>query len=141
MGVESSLGLRFIGFGNVGQGLARILVRKERELAERWGLSCRAVAVVTRTRGAAVSRGGLPLEELLARVDRGEPIGPDRITPVEASLLPQTDIVLDVTPTNLKTGEPGLSVTRAALASDASPSRRDEGAATMPVENLCHGVK
>ena len=34
MRVESTVGLCFAGFGNVGQGLARILVRKERELAE-----------------------------------------------------------------------------------------------------------
>ena len=74
MCVESSYGLCFIGFGNVGQGLARILVRKERELEERWGFTFRTVAVVTRTRGAAVSGSGLSLRELLERFERGEPI-------------------------------------------------------------------
>jgi homoserine dehydrogenase len=120
MRVDSSLGLCFIGFGNVGQGLARILVRKERELRERWGFAFRTVAVVTRTRGAAVSSDGLSLADLLARVERGEPLGNERISPVEAALLPQTDIVLDATPTNLITGEPGLSLTRAALGSGRS---------------------
>ena len=136
MRVESTVGLCFAGFGNVGQGLARILVRKERELAERWGLNCRTVAVVTRTRGAAVSRDGLSLAELLARAERGEQLGTDRITPVEAALLPQTDVVLDVTPTNLKTGEPGLSVTRAALGSGRSVVTSNKGPVSLALEEL-----
>jgi len=136
MRVESSLGLCFIGFGNVGQGLARILVRKEREFAERWGLNCRTVAVVTRTKGAAVSRDGLPLEELLARAERGEIVGADRITPIDAALLPQTDIVVDVTPTNLKTGEPGLSVTRAALGSGRSVVTSNKGPVSLALGEL-----
>ncbi|NLK18572.1 MAG: homoserine dehydrogenase, partial [Synergistaceae bacterium] len=136
MCVESPVGLCFVGFGNVGQGLARILVRKERELAERWGLNCKTVAVVTRTRGAAVSRDGLSLAELLARAARGEQLGSDRITPVEAALLPQTDLVLDVTPTNLKTGEPGLSVTRAALRSGRSVVTSNKGPVSLALEEL-----
>lgn len=138
MRVDSSLGLCFIGFGNVGQGLARILVRKERELAERWGFAFRTVAVVTRTRGAAVSRDGegLSLADLLARVERGEPVGNERISPVEAALLPQTDIVLDVTPTNLINGEPGLSLTRAALGSGRSVVSSNKGPVSLALAEL-----
>ena len=136
MRVDSSLGLCFIGFGNVGQGLARILVRKERELRERWGFAFRTVAVVTRTRGAAVSSDGLSLADLLARVERGEPLGNERISPVEAALLPQTDIVLDATPTNLITGEPGLSLTRAALGSGRSVVSSNKGPVSLALAEL-----
>ena len=48
-------------------------------------------------------------------MDRGESIGTDLISPLEAVRLSGVDIVIDVTPTNLTTGEPGLSITRAAL--------------------------
>ena len=136
MRIDSSLGLCFIGFGNVGQGLARILVRKERELAERWGFTFRTVAVVTRTRGAAVSSDGLSLADLLDRVARGEPVGSARISPVEAALLPQTDIVLDVTPTNLINGEPGLSLTRAALGSGRSVVSSNKGPVSLALTEL-----
>ncbi|NLM70398.1 MAG: homoserine dehydrogenase [Synergistaceae bacterium] len=136
MRLDSTLGLCFIGFGNVGQGLAHILLRKERELEERWGLACRTVAVVTRTRGAAVSRDGLNLEELLAKAERGESIGVEKITPIEAALLPQTDIVLDVTPTDLETGEPGLSVTRAALGSGRSVVTSNKGPVSLALAEL-----
>ena len=136
MCVESSYGLCFIGFGNVGQGLARILVRKERELEERWGFTFRTVAVVTRTRGAAVSGSGLSLRELLERSERGEPIGNDRISPIDAALLPETGIVLDVTPTNLVTGEPGLSLTRAALGAGRSVVSSNKGPVSLALTEL-----
>jgi homoserine dehydrogenase len=136
MRIDSSLGLCFIGFGNVGQGLASILVRKERELAERWGFRFRTIAVVTRTRGAAVSDEGLSLAALLHRAQQGEPIGAERISPIEAALLPGTDFVLDVTPTNLVTGEPGLSLTRAALEAGRSVVGSNKGPVSLALAEL-----
>ncbi|MDD3390804.1 MAG: homoserine dehydrogenase [Synergistaceae bacterium] len=136
MCVETPYGLCFVGFGNVGQGLARILVRKERELKDRWGFTFRTVAVVTRTRGAAVSGSGLSLPELLEKSDRGEPIGNDRISPIDAALLPDTNIVLDVTPTNLVTGEPGLSLTRAALGAGRSVVSSNKGPVSLALSEL-----
>lgn len=115
MRVESSWGLCFIGFGNVGQGLAHILVRKERELAERWGFHFRTIAVVGKTKGGIIRPEGIDLAELLDRVNRGNPLGSDVISPVAATLLPGVDMVIDVTPTNLIDGEPGLSFTRTTL--------------------------
>lgn len=58
MRVEKEWGLCFVGFGNVGQGLARLLVKKEQELASRWGFSCRTLAVVGKTKGALVRPEG-----------------------------------------------------------------------------------
>lgn len=136
MRLESTWGLCFIGFGNVGQGLARILVRKERELEERWGFRFRTVSVVTRTRGAALSRDGLSLADLLARVDRREVIGNERLSPIDAALLPGTDIVLDITPTNLTDGEPGLSLTRAALASGRHVVSSNKGPVSIALAEL-----
>ncbi len=108
-------GLCFIGFGNVGQGLARILVREEEELYRKWGFKFKTLAVVGRTKGACKNPEGISLQALLNRLDRGESIGTDLISPLEAVRLSGVDIVIDVTPTNLTTGEPGLSITRAAL--------------------------
>mgnify|MGYP002479712617 FL=1 len=50
-------GLCFIGFGNVGQGLARILVREEEELYRKWGFKFKTLAVVGRTKGACQRSG------------------------------------------------------------------------------------
>ncbi len=73
MRVEKEWGLCFVGFGNVGQGLARLLVKKEEELASRWGFSCRTLAVVGKTKGALVRPEGIGMANLLARVGRGNP--------------------------------------------------------------------
>ena len=136
MRVEKEWGLCFVGFGNVGQGLARLLVKKEQELASRWGFSCRTLAVVGKTKGALVRPEGIGLADLLLRVGRGEPLGSDSVSPVEAALLPGVDMVIDVTPTNLKDGEPGLSLTRAALEAGRHVVTSDKGPVSLAFPEL-----
>lgn len=128
--------LCLIGFGNVGQGLVRILEEKEKELEKKWGFRFSLAAVVTKTHGASVNLEGLSLSELLRRAERGEPLGTDCLSPEEAVLLPGVDIVIDATPTNLQTGEPGLSFSRKALHAGRSVVTSSKGPLSVAMEEL-----
>ena len=77
--------LGFIGFGNVGRALARLLVSKAAELREQYGIEFRVVGVASRRLGwltAAATNGddsgdsdrGFEVAALLANPSAGEGI-------------------------------------------------------------------
>ncbi|CAJ1337325.1 unnamed protein product [Effrenium voratum] len=55
-----------LGFGNVNQALARLLLAKERDLESGFGLRVRVVGIATQSRGTVADCNGLDLEACLA---------------------------------------------------------------------------
>jgi homoserine dehydrogenase len=99
--------LAVVGFGNVGRGLARVLVEKKGFISAKYGLRFRVVGIVEKD-GSLLDDMGLDLGRALCLpLSRNalwrEVESKDAIGSVDA------DIVLELTPGNMKTGEPGLS--------------------------------
>lgn len=112
--------LALIGFGNVGQGLARILRDKGRIIRERYGLDCKIVAISDPIKGSVYDEGGLDPATLLALVEKdghinNYPGGVKGLDSLETIRETDTNVVVEVTPTNVETGEPGLTHIRTAL--------------------------
>ena len=113
--------LALLGFGNVGQSLARLLQRKAPSLAADFDLIFTVTAISTARHGAAVDPGGLDLDQALHLAAAGEslstlsahPVPPDAF---ELLRLSQADVLFENTPVNYHTGQPALSYLRAALA-------------------------
>jgi homoserine dehydrogenase len=109
-----------VGFGSVGKPFARILNQSGGELLQRFGLRPRVVAVVDRG-GAAVDPHGLDFEKVDAAKQRSgsvssvEGIGRTGMTALEVIDDVEADVVVEVSPTNLVNGEPGLSHIETAL--------------------------
>lgn len=110
-----------IGFGNLGKGLARVFVDKATFLRKVHGLMPRVVAAVDEF-GAAVDEDGLNLSRLLKATEKKKSVavckgGKRGKTALEVIEDVEADIVYELTPTNIKTGEPGLThIKRAMLA-------------------------
>lgn len=108
-----------IGFGNLGKGICRAFVEKVDFLRRVHGLVPKIVAVVDEF-GAAVDEMGLDLPQLLKVTEscktvakypgskRGK-LALDVIDEVDA------DVVFELTPTNIKDGEPGLTHIKRAM--------------------------
>ncbi|MEM4202299.1 MAG: hypothetical protein QW786_03735, partial [Candidatus Hadarchaeum sp.] len=108
-----------IGFGNLGKGICRAFVEKVDFLRKVHGLVPKVVAVVDEF-GAAVDERGLDLPQLLKVTEscktvakypksrRGK-LALDVIDEVNA------DVVFELTPTNIKDGEPGLTHIKRAM--------------------------
>lgn len=94
-----------IGFGAVGQGLARALA----------GTGF-AITVVADSRSAAISADGLDISGVLARKEETGLCGTPGIGVPEILASGAFDILVEVSPTNADTGEPALSTIRSALA-------------------------
>lgn len=109
-----------IGFGNVGQGFVRILARKAGELERRYGFRFKVVGIADPVKGSVYDEAGLDPVKLIELVDsRGHikdyPGGRKDIDSFFLCRSPDIDIIVEVTPTNVETGEPGLSHIREAL--------------------------
>ncbi|MHC1625683.1 MAG: homoserine dehydrogenase, partial [Methermicoccaceae archaeon] len=102
--------LILMGFGTVGQGLADIIVEREALLKER-GFDAKVVAIVD-SKGAMISEDGtgINLKEALRKKRLEGSVAEERASPIEVLEQVDCDIVVDMTPTNIDTGEPGLSI-------------------------------
>ena len=111
--------LILVGFGTVGRGTVECLRGAESAFAAA-GAEPRLVAVVDPVVGSVWRDEGLDLAELLRCADEGEPLsGHPGAVPVGdlAEVLERAaaDVLIEVTPTDLESGEPGLGHIRAAL--------------------------
>ncbi len=109
--------VQLIGFGNIGQGLARVLLEKEKYLEKRHGLKLRVVSI-SDISGTVVDEEGVDLKRALEVVEREKKIigyPGEEMSGLEAIKTVDAEVVIEVTPSNIKTGEPGLSHMLAAM--------------------------
>jgi len=105
--------ISIIGFGAVGQGVARSLLSKHGYLKKQ-GYDIRVVAI-SDSKGSEINSEGIDLEDALNRKKEKGTVATGTETALEIIRDVEHDIVVEVTPTNIKNGEPGLGNIRAAL--------------------------
>ena len=114
--------LALYGFGHVGRALARLLV------ARRDDLPLTVTAIVTARHGALIAADGIDLGEALARESF-----PDA-SPVIADL--PADVLVEMTTLDARTGEPGLTHIRAALAAGLHVTTANKGPLAVAFREL-----
>lgn len=127
-----SYNLAFIGFGNVGKALARLLAAKTNELRDVYGIEYRTTGVASRRLGWLVA--------------------PDGSTSFDATALPENalraesvrdwlkkaepDVVFETTSLNHETGQPAIEYLTAVLKSGAHAITANKGAVVHGYEHL-----
>ncbi len=114
------LRLALIGFGNVGQGFVQILNDRGQALAQQFGIHFPLVAVCDPIKGSVYHPDGLLPATLLEAVHHNGTLdavsaprrGWDAMRTIEES---NADVIIEVSPTNLETGEPAASYLSCAL--------------------------
>jgi homoserine dehydrogenase len=105
----------FLGFGNVGRALARLLVAKSAELRESYGIGWRVTGVATRRMGWLSHDSGFDVAALLA--------GNESVTSATgiADWLEKSrpDVLFETTSLNPETGQPAIDYLRASLQAGA----------------------
>ena len=113
--------LAFIGFGVVGQGLAEILEKKRDELESKYGYEYSIVAVSDFRKGSAMKADGLDVTKLLELASEGRiseyPGAETGLDAVETIKRTNADVIVEVSFTNIETGEPAYTHFKAALES------------------------
>lgn len=118
----SVITLRFAltGLGNIGRTLLEVIGSREALLRDRFGLELRAVALADSS-GAAIDPEGLAMAEVVALKQAGRGVaslpgvGRPGMTVHELLDAARFDVLLEATPTELRDGQPGLGLVRAAL--------------------------
>jgi homoserine dehydrogenase len=103
--------LCFIGFGNVGRALVRLLVAKSAELRDNYGIEWEITGVATRRLGWRASGQVIDVAALLAGTDQTET--QNSINEWLARAKP--DVVFETTSLNPETGQPAINYLRASL--------------------------
>lgn len=116
----NTVNLAFLGFGNVGRALARLLMAKRENLSRQHGIEYRVVGIATRNHGAAIDQRGIDLERALGAYEAGESLSPmsassesgDGVAFIVAC---GADLLFENTPVNYQSGQPAVDHIRAAL--------------------------
>lgn len=121
MEVSMTYKIGLIGCGTVGQGFLEILNDKKKYLKENYNFEGKVVAICDKLKGSVVAPEGIDLTELLDILNKGQRIenykGNTNNT-FEAEYLidnVETDIIVEVTYTNIQTGEPATTYIKKAL--------------------------
>ncbi|MGB8643922.1 MAG: homoserine dehydrogenase [Anaerolineae bacterium] len=132
-----------VGVGNVGRRLLELVERKKVLLRERFGLELVVVAVADSS-GARMLGQSAELHELIGQKAQGKKIaeiqaGMSGAPAVSAHELLQTidaDLLVELSPTNLQTGEPGLSLIRTALGRKMNVVTANKGPMVLAFQEL-----
>jgi len=130
-----------IGFGVVGQGIGRLLHEKRALLAQKYGFDPQVIAISDPVKGQVYNPEGIDLGKALEAAREGirleetrigEP-GWDSLRVITES---EAEIILEITPTNLETGQPGLDHIRAALQAGKHVATTNKGPIALAYQEL-----
>ena len=127
--------LCFLGFGNVGRALARLLETKSVEMEEQFGIRWRIAGVATRRMGWIAAPDGIETDEILAgkNVRQVVPAPRDVREWLRAA---RADVLFETTSLEPQTGQPAIEHLRAALESGAHAITANKGAVVHGFEEL-----
>jgi homoserine dehydrogenase len=119
--------LCFIGFGNVGRALARLLEVKAAELRDSHGIEFRITGIASRRLGWLCNSDGFDVPALLSSANPAE-LASSMLGMHEWLTCAKPDVVFETTSLNHETGQPGIDYVRAALEFGAHAVTANKGA-------------
>ena len=133
--------LAFIGFGVVGQGLIEILLEKKEMLKEKYGFECSVVAISDFKKGSVYDEHGLDMKKILSILENGEsletyPTGIKGLDNLQTITETNADTIIEVTYTDVKTGEPALRHIKTALEAGKNVVSTNKGPVVKEVREL-----
>ncbi len=147
------LRVSLIGFGVVGQGLAELLHAKHPMLQQEFGLDITLVSVANARHGFIYRKEGLDIPTLLELAATGQPLtNHPNIQHWQKTIEglqvtgKEGDVLAEVTGTNLRDAEPGISHIRAALSQGMHVITANKGPMALAAPELFslaqqHGVQ
>jgi homoserine dehydrogenase len=142
--------LVLIGFGTVGQGLAELLVGKRADLERIHGLEWSVVGIADMLKGSCHDPAGIDLEAALSKVEAGGSLsdldGGCDWSALEMIDRVKADVMVEVTYTDIATGQPATDHVRAALGKGMSVTTTNKGPVALASRDLtelavAHGAR
>ncbi|MFG6118766.1 homoserine dehydrogenase [Thalassobacillus sp. B23F22_16] len=136
--------IAFVGFGGVGQALAEILLERKEQLECSYGLEAEVVAVSDMMKGAVYKPDGLDVAQLLEAVRKtgnvedypDEPGTVKGLNSMETIQDTNADMIVEVTFTDVETGQPAIDHCRAAFEKGKSVVTTNKGPVALAYKEL-----
>jgi len=130
--------IAMIGCGVVGQGLLKILRDKKDQLKDKYGFEAQLVAVSDKFKGSILCDSGIDIASFLAHVEAKKPIGEFKVEGATYGLDPlatiqqtNADTIVEVSFTDVKTGEPATTYFREAFKKGKNVATTNKGPSAL----------
>jgi homoserine dehydrogenase len=137
-----SVRIGLVGCGTVGRGLLELLDSKESYLEEKYGARFDVIFVADAVKGTVFKGDGIDPGSLAAELDKNGNLKGHPAALRDSAALPdllrdaRADIICEATPTDYKTGEPGMAIISSALKAGASVVTSSKGALGLDMAGL-----
>ncbi|MFZ2070316.1 MAG: homoserine dehydrogenase [Halobacteriota archaeon] len=129
---QKTIRISIIGFGYVGSGVAEVIRRKREVIARKYGINLKIVGIAD-LKGVIVDEQGLS-EDAIRKLKAGT--NPGDMTSLEVIKEVEHEIMVEATPTNVETGEPGLTHIITALESGRHVVTSNKGPIALEYQRL-----
>lgn len=137
--------LAITGMGNVGRRLLELIQRKHEIIASRFDVEL-VISGICDSSGAILNPNGINIDDALAAKENKKgvcslPSGIVGMQSAEFTQKVKADVLIELTPTNLKDGEPGLGVIRTALTNGMHVVSANKGPLVLSYSELADIAK
>ena len=134
------LRLAILGFGNVGQAFAELIINNHQKILDTYETDVKVVAIATRSKGNLLDETGLNLEQTLEDVRKTGRFQNKSclttMTNMELIAKANYDLLVELTPLNVATGEPAISHIKGAFAAGKSVITANKGPIAWAYDQL-----
>lgn len=124
--------LAMLGFGNAGQAFAKLLISKQASIKNRYGCGVIVTAISTRSKGTIIDDNGIDLIKACDDIEKKGHFAEDTEGLCNASDFDVIrgavyDVICELTPLNIKTGQPAIDHIKEAFAHGAHVITANKG--------------
>jgi len=135
------LKIAMLGFGNAGRAFAELLLNKEKEIREKYGCGVKVAAIATGSSGSLVNPAGVDLEKACRDMERFHRFDKDskdfsEMSAMEIAIRADYDILIELTPLAIMSGQPAISHIAAALSRGRHVITANKGPLAWAFESL-----
>lgn len=141
MEITSSIKIAILGFGNVGQAFAKLLIKKRPDIINKLGCDVLVTAISTKSKGCLVNNNGIRLEKALEDIKKYSAF--DRLSneyselsPMEVAEKIDYDVLIELTPLQIFSGQPAIDHIKTALSRNKHSISANKGPIAWAFEDL-----
>jgi homoserine dehydrogenase len=136
-----NMNIAFIGYGTVAQGFTEIILEKGDRLKQQHDLSIKVVAVSDIKKGSIYDKKGLDMKKVISLIKNKKPLEDypgviKGMNSLETITKTNADTIIEVTYTDVKTGEPALTHIKTALNAGKHVLSTNKGPAVKQAADL-----